>query len=435
MLEGLAAINWHSLEHAYGPAGDVPGLLRDLASPDEETREQAHYELYGNLYHQGTIYEASAFAVPFLLELVADESVPDRSWMLAYLANLARGTSFINVHQHLAEIFPDLAPGNRTPEVEAQLAQELRWVEDVRVAVRKGLPLYLRLLDHADATIRAAATFPLARFKEDVSSTMPALGRRLSVETVPDVRVRIILSLAALQPDMAARIALYVGAFENEPSRRTKLLLALASLDDLGDDAPQGAVAYIVEAMPHVLKAHLAKEAALKQTQGGVGPMPQLQRIDMPNDEDNGEAVEPSPQVLEFARELMIFNGLASLYPNLYQVSETLRNVAYRRLQPAMPALIAALKAYGAAPEPIFSIWSSMAQTLVYASFGIKPELEAMSESTSSERRELTADQRVALRVIADSDVLWRFSGNAQSLLEPLGLPYKREQLRVLLSS
>ena len=326
MLEGLDAINWHGLDHAYGPADDVPGLLRDLASPDEQTREGAQYELYGDLYHQGTIYEATAFAVPFLLELAANESVPDRSWLLAYLANLARGTSFINVHQHLSEVFPELAAANRTPEIEAQLAQELRWVEDVRTAVHKGLPLYLRLLDHDDATIRAAATFPLAHFTEDASVIVPALAHRLNVETVPDVRVRLLVSLAGLQTDKSTQTALYVGALENEPSRRTKLLLAMAASDDLGDEAPPAAVAYIVEAMPHVLRAHLAKEVALKQAQVGVGAIPQLQRIDMPGDDDDAE---PSPEVLEFARELMIFNGLASLYPNLYHVE---RDVAQRRV-------------------------------------------------------------------------------------------------------
>lgn len=432
MLEGLDAINWHGLDHAYGPADDVPSLLRDLASPDEQTREGAQYALYGNLYHQGTIYEATAFAVPFLLEMAANESVPDRSWLLAYLANLARGTSFINVHQHLSEVFPELAVGNRTPELEAQLAQELRWVEDVRAAVHKGLSLYLRLLDHDDATIRAAATFPLVHFTEDASVIVPALAHRLNVETVPDVRVRLLVSLAGLQTDKSTKTALYVGALENEPSRRTKLLLAMAALDDLGDDPPPAAVANIVEAMPHVLRAHLAKEVALKQAQIGVGAIPQLQRIDMPGDDDDAE---PSPEVLEFARELMIFNGLASLYPNLYHVSETFRSVEYRRLQPAISALIATLKAYGGAPEPIFGIWSNLAQTLVYAAFGIKPGLEAELPSQLDGRRELTADQRAALHAIAESDVLWRISGNAQSLLEPLGMPYDRQQLRALLTS
>src|SRR5437879_13341955 len=31
MLEQLSSINWSDLSHAYGEAGDVPQLLRDLA--------------------------------------------------------------------------------------------------------------------------------------------------------------------------------------------------------------------------------------------------------------------------------------------------------------------------------------------------------------------------------------------------------------------
>ncbi len=434
MLEGLDAINWHGLEHAYGPADDVPGLLRNLASADDQVREGAHYKLYGNLYHQGTIYEATAYAVPFLLELAANESVPDRGWILAYLANLARGTSFISVHQHLPELFPQLAPGNRTAEIEAQLAQELRWVEDTRAAVRRGLPLYLRLLDHAEPSIRAAATYPLAQMREDADSILPALARRLAIESVPDVRVRIILSRAALQADASARAALYADAFQNEPSRRTKLLLAMAMLEDLGDGAPEAAVSYIVEALPHVFKAHLSREAALKRSQGRTGPVPQLQRIDFAGD-DEDDVTEPSPEVLELAREMMIFNGLASLYPNLYHVSETLRNVEHRRLQPAIPSLVAALKVYGDTPEPVFSIWSSMAQTLVYAAFGIKPGLDAEPASPGPQQRELSADQRAVLSTLAGSEVLWRFGGNARSLLEPLGVPYERERLRAFLAS
>jgi hypothetical protein len=34
--EGLDQVMWHTLEHVYREAGDVPPLLRDLASHDEE---------------------------------------------------------------------------------------------------------------------------------------------------------------------------------------------------------------------------------------------------------------------------------------------------------------------------------------------------------------------------------------------------------------
>ncbi len=65
MLEGLEGIDWGSLHHAYGAASDVPGLLRALASPRRKKRSRAIYDLYGNIWHQGTVYEATAYAVPW----------------------------------------------------------------------------------------------------------------------------------------------------------------------------------------------------------------------------------------------------------------------------------------------------------------------------------------------------------------------------------
>jgi hypothetical protein len=63
-LERLDDVPWGSLTHAYGAADDVPGLLRELASGDAEAREAALHELHGNVWHQGTVYEATAHVVP-----------------------------------------------------------------------------------------------------------------------------------------------------------------------------------------------------------------------------------------------------------------------------------------------------------------------------------------------------------------------------------
>src|SRR5262245_26322947 len=54
VLAGLDEIHWAGLEHAYGSAEDVPGLLRALRSASPEERERAAYELYGNIFHQGS---------------------------------------------------------------------------------------------------------------------------------------------------------------------------------------------------------------------------------------------------------------------------------------------------------------------------------------------------------------------------------------------
>ena len=69
-LSDLDAVRWHDLNHAFGPAGDVPALIRAVASADPTTRRQAYRVLYGNIHHQGTTYEATVAAVPFFLRIL-----------------------------------------------------------------------------------------------------------------------------------------------------------------------------------------------------------------------------------------------------------------------------------------------------------------------------------------------------------------------------
>lgn len=101
MLEGLDAIQWGELSHAYGEADDVPELIRALASDSAKARHDALYALYGNIWHQGTVYEATAYAVPFLGELLASPEVMEKHRILFLLSALARGNSYLDVHQHI----------------------------------------------------------------------------------------------------------------------------------------------------------------------------------------------------------------------------------------------------------------------------------------------------------------------------------------------
>ena len=87
-MKELDDIPWAQLTHAYGSAGDVPDLLRSLrtASPDLSGDESPLWQLFGNIYHQGTVYEATSYAVPFLIEPAADPETPDRNGILELLA-------------------------------------------------------------------------------------------------------------------------------------------------------------------------------------------------------------------------------------------------------------------------------------------------------------------------------------------------------------
>ena len=105
MLDGLYSIPWKRLTHAYGSAEDVPGLLHALqtASPELRGEDSPLWELFGNIWHQGTVYAATAYAVPFLIELAADPSTPDRVGILNLLDEIARGSSYIAVHRSVLD--------------------------------------------------------------------------------------------------------------------------------------------------------------------------------------------------------------------------------------------------------------------------------------------------------------------------------------------
>lgn len=84
-------VDWSSLTHAYGTAEDVPRHIAALRSDDEAVRQEALGALFTSIVNQGTRYPASAFAVPLLLDVLADPTVPDRAFVGQLLALIAIG--------------------------------------------------------------------------------------------------------------------------------------------------------------------------------------------------------------------------------------------------------------------------------------------------------------------------------------------------------
>ena len=98
MLDGLDAIHWAELHHAYGPASNVPDLIRSLLLDDPEIIEETLDSLYGTIWHQGTVYQATAYAVPFLIELLDSEAEQATVGLLGLLEAIATGSSYSDVH-------------------------------------------------------------------------------------------------------------------------------------------------------------------------------------------------------------------------------------------------------------------------------------------------------------------------------------------------
>jgi hypothetical protein len=71
---GLDDPRWNNLDHAYGPAGNIPGLLRALERGEQELWD----ELVPALCHQGCVFTATYAAVPHIVRIGAQEALDDQ---------------------------------------------------------------------------------------------------------------------------------------------------------------------------------------------------------------------------------------------------------------------------------------------------------------------------------------------------------------------
>ncbi|MET4922238.1 HEAT repeat domain-containing protein [Streptomyces sp. PSRA5] len=164
----LDAQPWAEREHAYGSADDLPDQLRALASDDAEESEEALYELYGNIVHQGSVYEATAHAVPYPARLAAAGIRP--ADMLLLLGCIAESED----------------ERSDTPGA-------------CRAAVAAQLPLILPLIESPDTSVRQAAVWAAARTGA-AEQVLPVLRRCWEGELDPVVRAEVLAGTVLLDP-------------------------------------------------------------------------------------------------------------------------------------------------------------------------------------------------------------------------------------------
>ncbi|MDC0767727.1 hypothetical protein [Streptomyces sp. HD] len=171
MWEGLDAVDWAGLEHNYGPAQDVPGLLGRCAGPDRRDAEEAADDLRNLLFHQGGwICPAAPAALPFLLRLGARADVLCRRSVLDLVAVLAAEAG------RVAEKY--LAPG---------------WA----AAWERALPEVLALLAAPEAEVRRAAADTLADCTSPGELILPALLDHWRTESDLATRLDLVVALGA----------------------------------------------------------------------------------------------------------------------------------------------------------------------------------------------------------------------------------------------
>lgn len=205
-LAELDAQPWASRTHAYGSADDVPDCLRALAGDDDAVAEEALSELYGSILHQGSVYEASAKAVPFLARIAAAGiRAPD---VLLLIGGIAEGGA---------------EPGARAPEESDEVA--------CRRAVVAQLPLLLASVVDEDRAVRQSAAWAVgATGRAAADSAVPVLRDRFAVESDPLVRAELLSAMARLDPEDTAAAATEAVGPDSPPEVRMAAVLACVDI-------------------------------------------------------------------------------------------------------------------------------------------------------------------------------------------------------------
>ncbi|MGW2179867.1 hypothetical protein ACWCXX_17545 [Streptomyces sp. NPDC001732] len=185
---------WAELQHAYGAAADIPGHLRALAGDDKDAATEAVSELYGAILHQGSVYGATARAVPYLARLAGAGHLTED--LLTLLGGIAEGG----------------ADDGDTDEAAC------------RAAVVDQLPLILASVDAEEPGLRCVAVWAAA-MTNAADRVLPVLRRRRETETHPRVRAELIGAMAHLDPaGTAAGVTALIGAQEPGEVRIAALL-------------------------------------------------------------------------------------------------------------------------------------------------------------------------------------------------------------------
>ncbi len=200
MLEELDSIEWSALRHAYGAADDVPDLLRAVLSSDKAVRDNAMYELYGNIWHQGTIYEATAYAVPFLIKMLTSPVTPDRASIAGLLASITSGCGFLEVHARSGwgEDRWRSILSKEGKNLEDEVERESAITASVKHEVKKAIPLLIPYLDDTEPGIRAIVAEAIAAFPEYREEYLSNLQQAIARETNDEVREQLADSIAQM---------------------------------------------------------------------------------------------------------------------------------------------------------------------------------------------------------------------------------------------
>ncbi|MFE9723034.1 HEAT repeat domain-containing protein [Streptomyces sp. NPDC005794] len=259
MFTGIDEVDWASMEHAYGPADDVPELLYGLASADPAERESALDGMYGAVHHQGDVYACTLACIPFLFELAVDPGIRDRGGIVELLTSIGG---------------IDLDEDDESDLDEDEIEGVANYAM-ASAAVSAGSAVFFELVADEDPGVRLAAPLALATLHGRPGRVLALLRERLPVEADDEVRLALIEAagrIALRHRPLTGQAADWLSRLAAEAYPPGLRLAALAQLARCAPDALPGDVVRVVSGLLRELRTRPARPGpTVTKAAGGDG--------------------------------------------------------------------------------------------------------------------------------------------------------------------
>ncbi|MEU1623549.1 hypothetical protein ABZ479_40465 [Streptomyces sp. NPDC005722] len=97
-------VDWSRLDDAYGSAEQLGPLFDEVGDPELE--DDAWFELWERLYHQGSVYPASFAALPVLADIATGRRPGEQARALALAGRIVAGEGQLHEPGHVRAHFP-----------------------------------------------------------------------------------------------------------------------------------------------------------------------------------------------------------------------------------------------------------------------------------------------------------------------------------------
>lgn len=221
ILKTLNEVDWSKLSHAYGPATNIPDVLRTFAfGSNEEQQAKLQEEWWGQIIHQGTYSSAAVAVVPFLVEIALAPSTVLRHEIIGEIHGIAEGYVFSHCRRKPRTLLhPFLA--KRTPHFDDQA-----FVLDSYQAIVAAFPRLREsfVSNTSDEDARIALAFLLATFVTKWQDSLQVLLDVLDEESRPDVRTAIMLAISDLLFNCANQVPKCTRGYTSVLPRFTQMI-------------------------------------------------------------------------------------------------------------------------------------------------------------------------------------------------------------------